>query len=254
MNARNFSLSRLGIVSTLLVCSVACATGTNVATDDEELVGGTDASATTSTSRPTPTPPASSSGDGPSPSTDADASRSVPPEVDASDGSTRPTPPVSTTGNVVNGSVNGLSIAASDGFSLVTAMGARVTSAAVALQNKTGGCSDYGVGRERPNLAKLRVQVYVNPTSSASLTPGTFTLGSSGGVFADASVSLSDTSCLETIGSPANRAIAGTVTFTAFQPAAVGTFDLTFPGGRYTGSFDAPQCTKNPAGSTTCTP
>lgn len=239
----------------MLVCFVACATGTHVATEDEELVGGADASATstaTSPSRGTPSPSSTSSGDGSSPSADADASRPVPPGVDASDGSTSPTPPAPTTGNVVSGTVNGLSIAASDGFSRVTAMGARVTSAAVALQNKAGGCSDFGVGRERPNLAKLRIQVYVNPTSGASLSPGTFTIGSAGGVFADALVSLSDASCLDTIGAPANTAVSGTVTFTAFQPVTKGTFDLTFPGGRYTGSFDAPQCTKNPAGSTTC--
>ena len=129
-----------------------------------------------------------------------------------------------------------------------------MTSAAVALQNTTGGCSDYGVGRDRPNVTKLRIQVYVNPSSAASLTPGTFTVGSSGGVFVDGLLSRSNASCVDTVGSPANKAVSGTVTFTSFQPSTVGTFDLTFAGGRYTGSFDAPQCTKNPAGSNTCTP
>ena len=132
--------------------------------------------------------------------------------------------------------------------------GVRVTSVAVALQDRAGGCADYGLGIERPNVSRLRLQVYVNPSSNQALTPGTFTVGQGGGVFVDALLGKSGPTCGETLASPANKATSGTITFTSFQPSAVGTFDVTFPGGRMTGSFGTPQCVKNPGSSGTCAP
>lgn len=234
--------------------AVACATGTSVATEDEEL--GSTPTASPSIPGQVPSTKPTTSPTTPSPSGTASSDAAAPPNPPPAnpDASVPPTPPPASTGNVVNGTSSGVSIVATDGWALVTASGSRVTSVAVAVQDRTAGCSDYGVGVDRPNVSKLRIQVYVNPQGVQSLAPGTFSIGSNGGVFADALLAKSDTSCSNMVSSPANKATSGTVTISAFQPVTKGTFDVTFPGGRMTGSFDAPQCTKNPAGGTSCVP
>ncbi|MFO0640738.1 MAG: hypothetical protein U0183_16075 [Polyangiaceae bacterium] len=237
------------------VLAIACATGTSVPLEDEEEIVGarTEPSSTASGTKPQAPPPK------PTGTPENDAST---PERDASttpDGATNPPPPPPppppSGGNVVNGTVSGVTIASPEAHAIVINMnGVRVTSVAVALQDRAGGCADYGLGIERPNVSRLRLQVYVNPSSNQALTPGTFTVGQGGGVFVDALLGKSGPTCGETLASPANKATSGTITFTSFQPSAVGTFDVTFPGGRMTGSFGTPQCVKNPGSSGTCAP
>lgn len=238
------------------VLAIACATGTSVPLEDEEEIVGarTEPSSTASGTKPQAPPPkptGTASGDASTPERDSAASP---------DGATNPPPPPPpppppSGGNVVNGTVSGVSIAPAEAHAIVINMnGVRVTSVAVALQDRAGGCNDYGLGTERPNMSRLRLQVYVNPSSNQALTPGTFTIGQGGGVFVDALLGKSSASCGETLASPANKATSGTITFTSFQPSAVGTFDVTFPGGRMTGSFGTPQCAKNPGSSGTCVP
>lgn len=238
------------------VLAIACATGTSVTLEDEEDITGArpEPSSTASGTKPQAPPPkptGTASGDASTPERDAsttpDGATNPPPPP--------PPPPPPTGGNVVNGTASGVSIASPEAHAIVINMnGVRVTSVAVALQDRAGGCNDYGLGIERPNVSKLRLQVYVNPSSSQALTPGTFTVGQGGGVFVDAILGKSGASCGETLASPANKATSGTITFTSFQPSAVGTFDVTFPGGRMTGSFGTPQCAKNAGSSGTCAP
>ncbi len=94
----------------------------------------------------------------------------------------------------------------------------------------------------------------MNPSIGQSLAPGTYPVGSSGGVLVDALLAKNDATCTNTLASTASKATSGSVTITAFQPATIGTFDVVFPGGRMFGSFDAPQCTKNPVATVTCAP
>lgn len=245
-------------VLTVLVSAgaLACATGTNLGVDDEEIVSPTPATSPSSSGRPAPTKPGV-----PSPSATAPDDAEAPPPVvppgpSTPDASVPPpvVPPPASSGNAVAGAVSGVSVAVQDGWALVVASGARVTSAAVALQDVPSGCADYGVGRERAGTTKVRIQAYVNPSSAQSVVPGTYSVGSASGVFVDALLSKGDTGCNNMLTGASNKAASGTVTFTAFQPSTKGTFDLTFPGGRLTGSFDAPQCTKNPAGGASCVP
>jgi hypothetical protein len=237
------------------VLAIACATGTSVPLEDEQDITGerpqpSSTSPGTKPQAPPPKPTGTASGDASTPERDAAASP---------DGATNPPPPPPppppSGGNVVNGTVSGVSIAPAEAHAIVINMnGVRVTSVAVALQDRAGGCNDYGLGTERPNVSRLRLQVYVNPSSNQALTPGTFTIGQGGGVFVDALLGKSSASCGETLASPANKATSGTITFTSFQPSAVGTFDVTFAGGRMTGSFGTPQCAKNPGASGACVP
>ncbi len=102
-------------------------------------------------------------------------------------------------------------------------------------QDFTGMCNVMN-GMRRANVDYLRIQVY-----NYAGRPGTFQVASSG--TSNRNIAYEEHTMATCEFETPSREGDGTVTITDVSPSGIkGTFDMTFPDGRLTGSFDTTMC------------
>jgi hypothetical protein len=140
----------------------------------------------------------------------------------------------------VNGTVAGNSLAPSDTVAIIgsqNSSGVNVQYAAIVLSDVGAMCTRLTNHQAAPNGTGLALVV---GTSAALVQPGTYTINAHGAETATAEFAKVDAKCQSTL---MDAATGGTVTITTFSTSEVsGAFQLTFPDGSLSGSFDAPAC------------
>ena len=186
---------------------------------------------------------------------------SSPPAADASGDAPVATPaPDAGPGTFVSGSASGVSIAPAHASAIVVRSGAFVERIVIAIQTRSGFCTDYSGGVDRAGERSLILAVVATgsvPVGSASFTIGTGQASPGGGTFdVSGRVLAYDSQCSTTVPASKENATSGTVTLTQVAAGGVvGTFSVAFPGGgQLSGALDADVCTAPGADSFTCSP
>jgi hypothetical protein len=141
----------------------------------------------------------------------------------------------------VTGTAGGTALATVDQVGLVgteVSDGQNVAYAGVALTNVAGTC---GVLQRHGDPPNAQVLTLVVGTTGTTVTPGTYTVGSTSSSTASVQYDAQDANCVQTTDETASG---GTVTLAVVSGSQVeGNFDVTFPGGDHlTGTFTAPVC------------
>jgi hypothetical protein len=150
-----------------------------------------------------------------------------------------------------SGTVDGIGLTPTEAFA-VRQGGASATAIAVGLRNRTTFCADYASGTDRAGATTLLM--YLDTTTS-TITPGTYTVVTIGGVRTRARFFDYDNQCASTVAPSREWATAGTVTITSMTASTfVGSYTLDFGPDHVSGTFASTVCSAPGAPAVSCMP